>query len=131
MFAALARFGCARRASEQRAVGESLCRLAEETCLGLLSLLRVAMDHSPTCEVDQGIADLAGLLLSTGWALFLVPAIWFPTVLLNARCWQVLFAPPYGPTFLQAFHAQYPVFSLKSLVIFLHENNGLGYNSAL
>ena len=55
----------------------------------------------------QGIADLAGLLLSTGWALLLVPAIWFPTVLLNARCWQVLFAPPHGPTFFQAFHAQW------------------------
>ena len=47
--------------------------------------------------VWQGIADLAGLLLSTGWALLLVPAIWFPTVLLNARCWQLLFAPPHGP----------------------------------
>jgi len=57
--------------------------------------------------VWQGVADLAGLLLSTGWALMLVPAIWFPTVLFNARCWQILFVPPNGPTFRQAFHAQW------------------------
>ena len=57
--------------------------------------------------VWHGIADLAGLLVSTGWALLLVPAIWFPTLLLNARCWQLLFAPPHGPKFFQAFHAQW------------------------
>lgn len=57
--------------------------------------------------VWQGIADLAGLLLSTGWGLLLVTAIWFPTVLLNARCWQILFMPPHGPSFGQAVHAQW------------------------
>jgi len=57
--------------------------------------------------VWQGLADLVGLLLSTGWTLLLVPAIWFPTVLLNARCWQILFVPPHGPTFSQAFQAQW------------------------
>lgn len=55
----------------------------------------------------QGVGELAGLLLASGWALLLVPAIWFPTVLMNARCWQLLFAPTYGPSFGQAFHAQW------------------------
>jgi len=57
--------------------------------------------------VWQGIGDIAGLLLATGWPLLLVPAIWFPTVLMNARCWQVLFDPAHAPTFGQAFHAQW------------------------
>ena len=57
--------------------------------------------------VWQGFGDLADLLLASGWPLLLVPAIWFPTVLMNARCWQVLFVPPHGPTFGQAFHAQW------------------------
>jgi putative membrane protein len=57
--------------------------------------------------VWQGFGDLADLLLATGWPLLFVPVIWFPTVLMNARCWQVLFVPPHGPTFGQAFHAQW------------------------
>ena len=55
----------------------------------------------------QGIGDLLGLLLSSGWALLLLPVAWFPTVLMNARCWQLLFPPPYGPNFGQAFYAQW------------------------
>ena len=55
----------------------------------------------------QGIGDLLDLLLSSGWALLLVPVAWFPTVLMNARCWQLLFPPPYGPNFGQAFYAQW------------------------
>jgi len=57
--------------------------------------------------VWQGIGEIAGLLLGTGWPLLLVPAIWFPTVLMNARCWQLLFDPAYAPRFGQAFHAQW------------------------
>ncbi len=57
--------------------------------------------------VWQGIGDIAGLLLATGWSLLLVPAIWFPTVLMNARCWQLLFNPAHAPNFGQAFHAQW------------------------
>ncbi|MED6310485.1 MAG: hypothetical protein VX624_11365, partial [Pseudomonadota bacterium] len=55
----------------------------------------------------QGIGDLSDLLLSSGWALLLVPVAWFPTVLMNARCWQLLFSPPHGPNFGQAFYAQW------------------------
>ena len=55
----------------------------------------------------QGIGDLLDLLLSSGWALLLVPVAWFPTVLMNARCWQLLFLPPHGPNFGQAFYAQW------------------------
>jgi len=51
--------------------------------------------------------DIADLLTSTGWVLLLVPAIWFPTVLMNARCWQLLFRADRAPTFFQAFYAQW------------------------
>jgi len=56
---------------------------------------------------SEGAMDIADLLLETGWPLLLVPAIWFPTVLMNARCWQLLFKPSEAPTFFQAFHAQW------------------------
>ena len=55
----------------------------------------------------QGAREIANLLLASGWSLLLVPVIWFPTVLMNARCWQILFARPHAPTFFQAFYAQW------------------------
>jgi len=55
----------------------------------------------------QGVGDIASLLVGSGWSLLLVPAIWFPTVLMNARCWQLLFAPAEAPNFRQAFLAQW------------------------
>lgn len=55
----------------------------------------------------QGISDISGLLLASGWSLLLVPLIWFPTVLMNARCWQLLFTPEHAPNFWQAFYAQW------------------------
>ncbi len=57
--------------------------------------------------VWQGVGELAGLLLASGWVLLWVPVIWFPTVLMNARCWQLLFAREHMPSFFQAFHAQW------------------------
>lgn len=64
----------------------------------------------------QGVGELAELFIASGWPLLLVPAIWFPTVLMNARCWQILFAPPHGPTFGQAFHAQWMGRSVNTLL---------------
>jgi len=55
----------------------------------------------------QGVADIWGLLAETGWVLLLVPLIWVPSALMNARCWQTLFQPGFGPTFGQAFMAQW------------------------
>jgi putative membrane protein len=55
----------------------------------------------------QGIAEIADLLLASGWTLLLVPLIWFPTVFMNARCWQLLFDPHHAPRFWQAFYAQW------------------------
>ncbi len=55
----------------------------------------------------QGVTSIVDLLLSTGWSLLWVPAIWFPTVLMNARCWQLLFAKEHAPSFYQAFYAQW------------------------
>ncbi len=55
----------------------------------------------------QGLGDIWGLLTASGWALLLVPAIWFPTVLMNARCWHLLFLKDQRPSFWQAFYAQW------------------------
>lgn len=55
----------------------------------------------------QGVLEIADLLIASGWALLWVPVIWIPSVLMNARCWQLLFAPGYGPTFRQAIYAQW------------------------
>lgn len=57
--------------------------------------------------LSEGIADIARLLFGTGWPLLWVPAVWFPTALMNARCWHLLFAPDRAPTFPQAFYAQW------------------------
>ena len=50
----------------------------------------------------EGVTNIVDLLVSTGWSLLWVPAIWFPTVLMNARCWQLLFAKEHAPSFFQA-----------------------------
>ena len=55
----------------------------------------------------QGATEIASLLFTSGWTLLWVPIIWIPSILMNARCWQILFAPGYGPTFRQAFLAQW------------------------
>jgi putative membrane protein len=55
----------------------------------------------------QGFGDIWGLLAASGWALLLVPVIWFPTVLMNARCWHLLFLKDQRPSFWQAFYAQW------------------------
>jgi len=57
--------------------------------------------------VWQGIGEVFGVLAASGWVLLWVPVIWFPTVLMNARCWQLLFAPQHMPGFSQAFLAQW------------------------
>lgn len=64
----------------------------------------------------QGAAEIAGILLASGWALLLVPLVWFPTVFMNARCWQLLFAPEHAPTFLRAFLAQWMGRSVNTLL---------------
>ena len=57
--------------------------------------------------VWQGARDLATLLFDSGWTLLWVPAIWLPSILMNARSWQILFPLGNGPTFRQAFLAQW------------------------
>ena len=64
----------------------------------------------------QGFADIAGILFGSGWALLLVPLIWFPTVLMNARCWQTLFVRDHAPSFVQAFYAQWMGRSVNTLL---------------
>lgn len=55
----------------------------------------------------QGAMEIADILLASGWALLLVPIIWSPTVLLNARGWQLLFRREHAPSFWQVFYAQW------------------------
>ncbi len=55
----------------------------------------------------QGLGEIWGLLAASGGMLLLVPAIWFPTVLMNARCWHLLFLEDQRPSFWQAFYAQW------------------------
>ena len=57
--------------------------------------------------VYEGVTNIFDLLVSTGWSLLWVPVIWVPTVLMNARCWQLLFAEEHAPSFFQAFYAQW------------------------
>lgn len=64
----------------------------------------------------QGVPEIAGLLTASGWALLLVPLIWFPTVLMNARCWQLLFDPAHAPGFWKAFYAQWMGRSVNTLL---------------
>ena len=71
--------------------------------LGLLAGLAIFI----SLFLWQGIEGVVFLIFSTGWSLLLVPAVWFPTVLMNARCWQLLFSPDYAPKFGQAFFAQW------------------------
>ena len=55
----------------------------------------------------KGSTDIAFLLFESGWILLWVPVIWVPSILMNARCWQILFTPGNCPTFRQAFLAQW------------------------
>ena len=57
--------------------------------------------------VWQGVHEIGGLLLASGWSLLLVPLIWIPTVPMNARCWQLLFEPGHAPGFWRALYAQW------------------------
>ena len=55
----------------------------------------------------QGFAEVGSILVSSGWAILFVPLAWVPSAFLNARCWQTLFRPSFGPSFWQAFYAQW------------------------
>jgi len=64
----------------------------------------------------QGIAEIAGMLVASGWALLLVPLVWLPAVFMNTRCWQMLFLPEHAPGFWQAFYAQWMGRSVNTLL---------------
>jgi putative membrane protein len=64
----------------------------------------------------QGLMEVVGILLGSGWPLLLVPLIWLPTILMATRGWQLLFAPRHAPTFGQAFYAQWIGRSVNTLL---------------
>jgi putative membrane protein len=64
----------------------------------------------------QGAAEIGSLLLSSGWALLLVPVVWLPCVFMNARCWQLLFDPAVAPGYWRVFYAQWMGRSVNTLL---------------
>jgi putative membrane protein len=64
----------------------------------------------------QGAAEIGSLLLSSGWALLLVPVVWLPCVFMNARCWQLLFDPVFAPGYWRVFYAQWMGRSVNTLL---------------
>lgn len=64
----------------------------------------------------QGAAEIGSLLLSSGWALLLVPVIWLPSVFMNARGWQLLFDPAVAPGYWRIFYAQWMGRSVNTLL---------------
>jgi len=54
-----------------------------------------------------GVQEIGGLLLATGWSLLWIPLIWLPSLPMNTRCWQLLFAPEHAPRFGAALYAQW------------------------
>lgn len=64
----------------------------------------------------QGFAEIGGILVSSGWAIMLVPLVWIPSAFFNAKCWQTLFAPAFAPSFWQAFYAQWMGRSVNTLL---------------
>lgn len=64
----------------------------------------------------QGVREVGGILLASGWTLLLVPLIWLPTVVPAARAWQVLFRPDQAPSYWQAFCAQWMGRSVNTLL---------------
>lgn len=64
----------------------------------------------------QGVAEVGGILLRSGWPLLLVPLVWLPTTLLATRGWQLLFVPSQTPTYGQTFYAQWIGRSVNTLL---------------
>ncbi|MSO93833.1 MAG: hypothetical protein EXQ86_10595 [Rhodospirillales bacterium] len=55
----------------------------------------------------QGIREVGGILVDSGWPILFVPMIWLPTVFLAARAWQLTFRPDHAPRYGHVFYAQW------------------------
>lgn len=53
----------------------------------------------------QGIADVADIMLASGWAILLIPLAWSPTVFLGTTSWRLLFKPGEEPAYKEVFMA--------------------------
>lgn len=57
--------------------------------------------------VWQGIGDVSGIILASGWPILLVPLAWSPTVFLGTITWRLVFEPGKEPLFKDAFMAMW------------------------
>lgn len=55
----------------------------------------------------QGVVDVFGLLLSSGWLLLLLPLAWLPNLIPATEAWRQLFGPGQGPRFTHALLAMW------------------------
>ncbi len=66
--------------------------------------------------VWQGTGEVADIILSSGWPIFLVPLAWSPTVFLGTMAWRLLFEPGQEPTFKDTFMALWMGRSINTLL---------------
>lgn len=55
----------------------------------------------------RGVDEVAGILLSSGWVLLLLPLAWLPTLFVNSLGWRVLFETGRAPRFWCIVGAQW------------------------
>lgn len=64
----------------------------------------------------QGLQQVFGILLGSGWALLLLPLIWLPNLLPAAASWRLLFDSQYRPSYPHILVALWMGRSVNSLL---------------
>ncbi|MGH8119308.1 MAG: flippase-like domain-containing protein [Gammaproteobacteria bacterium] len=65
------------------------------SCSGLVAGLLVLV----LLLIWGGIGEIIRLLVASGWTLLWLPVVWFPSTLVAALSWRLLFIPPRIPSF--------------------------------
>ena len=64
----------------------------------------------------QGLGEVSGIVLASGWPIMLVPLAWSPTVVFGAMTWRLLFEPGNEPRFKDIFMALWMGRSINTLL---------------
>lgn len=64
----------------------------------------------------QGFGAVAGILVSSGWGLLLLPLVWLPSLALGAAAWRLLFPVGGSPRQLRAMCAMWMGRSVNTLL---------------
>ena len=64
----------------------------------------------------QGATDIIGLIADSGWVMFWVPLIWFPSLFPTTEAWRLLFKKADLPRFQHAFLAIWMGRSINNLL---------------